>query len=100
MSADDEGRDLRNNYCHRPYANLTIFSNGDVVACENDYNASMVLGNIDEQSVRNILASPRARSFFARFLKDLDLQDFCRECENRYIKGETANITTYTVKQK
>ena len=83
-----------NNYCHRPYANLTIFSNGDVVTCENDFNATLPLGNIAHQSVCKILASGVTRNFFRKFRKNLDNFSFCRECENRDIKGHSANVQT------
>ncbi|MCJ7773098.1 MAG: radical SAM protein, partial [Desulfobacterales bacterium] len=37
--------------CHRPYANLTIFANGDVVTCERDMNAILPMGNVNKQSI-------------------------------------------------
>jgi radical SAM protein with 4Fe4S-binding SPASM domain len=83
------------NYCHRPYANLTVFSNGDVVTCENDFNAVFPLGNIADQSIRSILSSGRSRAFLKTFRKDLDRFMFCRECENRYMKGHSANVQTF-----
>lgn len=82
------------NYCHRPYANLTVFSNGDVVACENDYNATEPWGNIAHQSLRQILSSNASRIFLRRFQKDLERYTFCRECENRYMEGHTSNVKT------
>jgi radical SAM protein with 4Fe4S-binding SPASM domain len=88
------------NYCHRPYANLTIFSNGDVVACENDYNAAFPLGNIADQSIHGILSSGKSRTFFKTFRKNLDGFMFCRDCENRYMKGHTANVKTFVLNRE
>ena len=89
-----------NNYCHRPYANLTVFSNGDVVTCENDFNAAFPLGNIADQSIRNILSSGKSRTFLKTFRKNLDRFMFCRECENRYMKGHTANVKTFILNRE
>lgn len=87
-------------YCHRPYANLTIFSNGDVVCCENDFNASLVLGNVKEESLRSILGSEKSRSFLQAFRKDLEQFSFCRTCENRDMKQDTANVKTYVLNKE
>lgn len=89
-----------NNYCHRPYANLTVFSNGDVVTCENDFNAAFPLGNIADQSIRNILSSGKSRTFLKTFRENLDRFMFCRECENRYMKGHTANVKTFILNRE
>ncbi len=93
--ADTNGAKKRISYCHRPYANLTVFSNGDVVACENDFNASLPLGNVARKSIGNILSSGKARVFYKNFRKDLDRAVFCKECENRYMIGHSANVQTH-----
>jgi radical SAM protein with 4Fe4S-binding SPASM domain len=84
-------------YCHRPYANLTIFSNGDVVSCENDYNATVTLGNVKDQSLRKIVSSARSSSFLKDFHRDRDRFKFCRDCELRDIKHRTANVNTHVL---
>jgi radical SAM protein with 4Fe4S-binding SPASM domain len=87
------------NYCHRPYANLTVFSNGDVVACENDFNAAVPLGNVTRNTVRQILSSATTRSFLKTFTGDLERFDFCRECENRHMDGHSANVQTIVLRE-
>lgn len=87
-------------YCHRPYANLTIFSNGDVVSCENDYNATVTLGNVKDQSLRKIVSSARSSSFLKDFHRDRDRFKFCRDCELRDIKHRTANVKTHVLKNE
>lgn len=82
-------------YCHRPYANLTIFSNGEVVACENDYNATVTFGNVRNQSLQEIFSSPRVKNFFRAFRYDLDQFSFCHSCEIRDFKHHTANVQTH-----
>ncbi|MFC1851775.1 radical SAM protein [candidate division CSSED10-310 bacterium] len=81
--------------CFRPYGNLTIFSNSDVVSCENDYNATIPFGNVAQQSLRQILSSPSCRSFMTKFRKNSDQLSFCRTCELKFIDRPTHNIHTY-----
>ena len=81
-------------YCHRPYANLTVLSNGDVVACENDFNATLPLGNMTQQSLREILASRQSKAFYHQFHDNPNNFSFCRECDLRDLKHATANVQT------
>ncbi len=81
-------------YCHRPYANLTIFSSGEVVSCENDFNASISFGNAATQSISDIFFSPRFRAFYKKFPENLDTFRFCKECEIHGMKHQTHNIQT------
>lgn len=81
-------------YCHRPYANLTIFSDGEVVPCENDFNATMSFGNVTHNTLHKILSSIEAKSFLKTFRHDLDLIPFCQICENHDMKYLTANVKT------
>ena len=90
----------KNFYCHRPYANLTIFSNGDVVSCENDINATSPLGNVRDQSLYQILSSARSKSFLKAFRYNLDQFSFCNTCELRDIKHQTSNIKTYILNRE
>jgi radical SAM protein with 4Fe4S-binding SPASM domain len=96
------GLRLRQNQfsCRRPYANLTIFSNGDVVPCENDYNDTLPLGNVSAQSLHEIISSTKSRSFFHVFRRDLDQFRFCRACELRDMKYPSANVRTHVLNRK
>jgi radical SAM protein with 4Fe4S-binding SPASM domain len=81
-------------YCHRPYANLTIFSNGDVVSCENDYNSTIPFGNVEQQSLRQILSSAQTKRFFDIFRHSTEQFPFCCSCEYHDMKHHSANIET------
>lgn len=89
--------DLPDGRCGRPYANLTIFSNGDVVACENDYNSDAPLGNVSRQTIREILSGPVARKFLGTFRSAPGSFTFCESCETRLLTGRTANIRTFVL---
>jgi radical SAM protein with 4Fe4S-binding SPASM domain len=97
---DERSAKRKNIYCHRPYANLTIFSNGDVVSCENDFNATLPFGNVSRQSIQQILSSRQSRDFFNRFSKNLDHFSFCRACELRNLEDGTHNVQTYQLNRK
>ncbi len=87
-------------YCHRPYANLTVFSNGDVVACENDFNATVPFGNVADQSLHEILSSARSKSFLRTFRRNPDQLPFCRLCEHHHLKHSTENVHTYILNRE
>ena len=80
--------------CNRPFANLTVFSGGELVFCENDYNAGSVIGIAGQESLRAAWSAPRAR----RMLRDFRLGDhtpsFCAACEFRNSRKPTFNVTT------
>jgi radical SAM protein with 4Fe4S-binding SPASM domain len=100
-SPSREHRVTRNDpYCHRPYANLTVFSNGEVVPCENDFNATMQFGNARDKSLREILSSAQNRFFLKKFSHNFDLIPLCQTCEHRDMKCHTANIKTIIINSK
>ena len=78
--------------CSRPLANLTIFSNGDVVLCENDYNAEFSPGNASRNRIRDILSSRKAKALFKAFRRNPESLPFCRNCDKHDLKGDRLNI--------
>jgi len=90
----------KNSYCHRPYANLTVFSNGEVVHCENDFNATMQFGNLKDSDLHKIISSSEDGSFLRMFRRNLDLIPFCRDCEMRGLKRRTANVKSFVLGEK
>lgn len=84
-------------HCSRPYGNLTVFSNGDVVLCENDHSASLPLGNASRDSLRRILSSDQARDRLALFRGNPGEIPFCRHCDERGYKGDRLNIQSRPV---
>jgi pyruvate-formate lyase-activating enzyme len=80
--------------CNRPFANLTVFSGGEVVFCENDYNAQFALGQFDGASLRALLSSAPARKMLRGFRHGTSLPAFCSTCEFRHSRKPTFNVTT------
>lgn len=81
-------------HCGRPYANLTIFSNGEMVLCENDENASFPLGNASRNGIRDILASRHAGNLLAAFRRRPGEFPFCVDCEANRHRGDSLNLRT------
>jgi radical SAM protein with 4Fe4S-binding SPASM domain len=86
--------------CHRPYANLTVFSDGTVVACEEDYNAVFPMGNVSEQSLRTIVSSTKFKQFISKFNRNPKQFYFCQTCELLDSRYKTHNVKTYILNQE
>ncbi|HIJ73092.1 MAG TPA: radical SAM protein [Candidatus Hydrogenedentes bacterium] len=52
----------RSRHCIRPYREMCILFNGDVVLCCVDWWRTAVLGNVREQSIREVWNGPRFRA--------------------------------------
>ena len=50
-------------YCEYPFTSLTIMSNGSVVPCTQDYDAEMIFGNANEQTLEEIWNGDSYRKF-------------------------------------
>jgi len=86
--------------CHRPYANLTIFSDGSIVACEEDYNAGICMGNVRQQSLSDIIRSDNFRKFLIAFNNNPKQFKFCAACDMLNSKYKTHNVKTEILKQE
>ena len=80
--------------CLRPYANLTIFSNGDVVLCERDVNAEQAIGNVATEELHRLLRSARSAALLKTFQQEQDRLSFCSNCEHRAMPGRSVNVKT------
>lgn len=66
--------------CMRMWTTSVITSDGDVVPCCFDKNASHVMGNLNSQSFRNIWQSEKYVAFRKTVMKSRREIDICREC--------------------
>lgn len=80
--------------CNRPLANLTVFSGGEMVFCENDCNAGSVIGMAGQESLREAWSTPRARRMLRDFRRRTATPSFCATCEFRNSRKPTFNVTT------
>ena len=75
--------------CRFPWTKPTLFADGEVLACEFDVSYSHSLGNLNEQSFREIWFGAKAKAFRKTFGKNRDDILFCRDCvfDHKLIDG-------------
>ena len=74
--------------CPLPWNALTVFWNGDVLACPQDFFGRYILGNIREASLEDIWNGPRMIAL-RRSLAHHDVKNLpsCSQCDHLYRKG-------------
>ena len=77
LGAEDGGSSV---FCHGLRDHFGILSDGTVVPCCLDHNGDIRLGNIFEQSIEEILDSPRARAIREGFSRRKAAEELCRKC--------------------
>ena len=75
--APDRGSDV---FCYGLRDHFGILCDGSVVPCCMDSDGVITLGNIFEQELGSILASPRAKAMMAGFERRTASEDLCRRC--------------------
>jgi MoaA/NifB/PqqE/SkfB family radical SAM enzyme len=90
----------RNGHCPRPFTNLTVFSNGAVVVCEEDYDASQEVGNIADVRVTELLRSSRRARLARATGIDCGEFSFCRNCTAGGGRISSLNIETVLLGEK
>ncbi|MFH1638665.1 MAG: radical SAM/SPASM domain-containing protein [Candidatus Woesearchaeota archaeon] len=70
----------KNAFCKKPWSELAINCDGSVVLCCTDYNSSMVLGNVNHETVRDIINSRKYIGIRKAMLKDRTKIPLCRNC--------------------
>lgn len=67
--------------CTKPWFMFNIHSNGNVVACNYDYNQEMIVGNAFEHPLTEIWNSEACRALRKKLFYDKDTLPKCRECD-------------------
>ncbi|MDQ7042514.1 MAG: radical SAM/SPASM domain-containing protein [Sulfurimonas sp.] len=70
-------------YCHGLSSQMAILSSGEVVPCCFDYEAVINLGNVKNESLENILLSPRSKAIIDGFKNGLISEELCKHCAYR-----------------
>ncbi|UCH50880.1 MAG: SPASM domain-containing protein [Chloroflexota bacterium] len=67
--------------CHRPFSDMCILYNGDIILCCQDWNRSPVLGNVAKNSLKEIWNSDKMRQvrrlLWRRRYSEIDA---CKDC--------------------
>ena len=77
LSAEDGGSHV---FCYGLRDQLGVLCDGTVVPCCLDHEGDIALGNLHEQTLEEILESPRAKALFAGFSRREAVEDLCRKC--------------------
>lgn len=89
--------------CDAPFGSLDVFWNGDVSFCCIDYDAKLKVGNVKNQSLKEIWASPVMQRFRKRFIRnDYKGIPLCSICEKAptYRKFSELNLNPKSIVKK
>lgn len=67
-------------FCYALRNQIGVLADGTVVPCCLDHNGDIAIGNLFEQSLDDILASPRATAIFDGFTRHEAVEPLCRRC--------------------
>jgi radical SAM protein with 4Fe4S-binding SPASM domain len=67
--------------CYRPFEQLHVRYNGDVVLCHCDWKGEVVFGNINEQSLSSIYDGAVARDYRERLARGDRRARLCSQCD-------------------
>jgi len=67
-------------FCHGLRDQIAVLCDGTVVPCCLDAEGEIALGNIFEESIDEILASPRAKALYDSFSNRKPIEELCRKC--------------------
>ena len=77
LSAQESGDHV---YCYGLRDQIGVLCDGTVVPCCLDHEGDIALGNLFEQSLEEILDSPRARAVYEGFRNRRAPEELCRKC--------------------
>lgn len=67
-------------FCYALRNQIGVLADGTVVPCCLDHNGDMPLGNLYDNSLNEILASPRAAALYHGFTSHTAVEPLCRRC--------------------
>lgn len=68
-------------FCYALRNQIGVHVDGTVVPCCLDHDGSVRLGNLFEQSLSDILSSPRATALYEGFSRHRATEELCRKCD-------------------
>lgn len=77
LSAEDGGEQV---FCYGLRDQIGVLCDGTVVPCCLDHEGDLALGNLFEQSLEDILETPRAKAIYQGFRNKKAAEELCRKC--------------------
>lgn len=72
-------------YCKALKKQIGVLADGSLVPCCLDHNGDVILGNLLQQSLQEILSSPRATTMTEGFDRHTATESLCQHCESALI---------------
>jgi radical SAM protein with 4Fe4S-binding SPASM domain len=66
---------------------MTINWDGSVVPCCLDYEGEIILGNVKNQTLKEIWLGDGFKQFRKKLLKDINSVDMCKKCRMRLLNS-------------
>ena len=67
-------------FCYALRNQIGVLVDGSVVPCCLDHDGNITLGNLFEQTLEEVLASPRAKAIYEGFTQHRAVEPLCRRC--------------------
>ena len=67
-------------FCYALRNQIGVLVDGSVVPCCLDHNGDISLGNLFDQSLEQILVSPRAMDIYQGFTNHIAVEPLCQRC--------------------
>ena len=77
LSAEDMGQKV---FCYGLRDQIGVLCDGTVVPCCLDHDGDLALGNLHQDSLENILETPRAQAIYQGFQQKKAAEELCRKC--------------------
>lgn len=77
LNAEDMGQQV---FCYGLRDQIGVLCDGTVVPCCLDHDGDLALGNLLEDSLENILETPRAQAIYRGFQQKKAAEELCRKC--------------------
>ena len=77
LSVEDMGQKV---FCYGLRDQIGVLCDGTVVPCCLDHDGDLALGNLHQDSLENILETPRAQAIYQGFQQKKAAEELCRKC--------------------
>lgn len=74
-------------FCKALFKQIGVLADGSLVPCCLDHNGDVTLGNLFEQSLEEILSSPRAVAMIEGFKHHTASEPLCENCESALVRN-------------
>ena len=86
--------------CGRIWKSLVVLWNGEVTPCTSDYNGELVIGNIKDDSIKNIWRNERLRKLRSSHdFNSFEKYPLCANCNEWILENDTDKYKNISIKK-